>query len=78
MVEGEDYELLAWTDGMLSYHLDGNGKEMNPNRKFKEAEIVYYPKTKALAIQGHPEIMNPVVHKETFEYLNGLINKYIR
>lgn len=54
MVEGEDYKLIAWTEGLSSHHLDGEGKEMNPP---KEAEIVFYPKTNALAIQGHPEYM---------------------
>lgn len=55
MKAGEDYELLAWTENMLAFHLNGNEEEMNGG-KYKEAEIVYYPKTKALGIQGHPSL----------------------
>lgn len=55
LVEGLDYKLLAWTEGMLNYHEDGNRNEMNPP---VEAEIVYYPKTRTLAIQGHPEYVS--------------------
>lgn len=51
----DEYEVLAWTQGMLPFHLDGENKEMNGGR-YKEAEIVYYPKTKALGIQGHPSL----------------------
>lgn len=72
MEEGVDYKLLAWTEGMLDFHLGGNNKEMNGG-KYKEAEIIYYPKTKALAIQGHPEMMKREKHSETFKYLDGLI-----
>lgn len=75
MKEGEQYELLAWTEGLLPFHLNGKEQEMNPA---KEAEIVYYPKTKALAIQGHPEFMKPNEYKETFKYLNTLIERYIK
>lgn len=71
----EDYELLAWSTINLSsvYHI-GTGLAEVPEH-FKEPEIVYYPKTRALCIQGHPEWMpkdQPVI-----AYINELIQKYL-
>lgn len=54
-----DHRLLAWADGRRSEvyigqdNVDIPGFENNP-----EPEVVYFPKTNALAIQGHPEFMN--------------------
>lgn len=70
------YKLLAWTEGMSSKHLDGNDKEIS-EKPFKEAEIVYYPATRALGIQGHPESMNRNEYPETFEYLDNLLDKLL-
>lgn len=58
-------------------HLDGNGKEMLD--KYGEVEICYYPKTKALGIQGHPEMMwrERWRYKETFAYLHGLLDNHL-
>lgn len=73
----EDYILLAWSEKPLSSnYLNGDNKYMALPIGFKEAEIVWYPKTKCLAIQGHPEYLDhrtsPVV-----KYLQGLIKDYI-
>lgn len=65
-----DFKLLGWTKGLLKFHEDGEEKEMNPPY---EAEVVYYPKTKALAIQGHPEMMRRSERPETFEWLDKQI-----
>lgn len=40
--------LIAWTKGMRSKEVEGD----------VEPEIVYFPKIKGLAIQGHPEFMD--------------------
>lgn len=53
-MDSEDYKILGWTEGMLEFHVGGNDEELNPP---KECEIVYYPKTRCLAIQSHPESM---------------------
>lgn len=72
-----DYQLLAWTKGISSIHEDGNQKEM-PLFRDKEAEIVYYNKINALAIQGHPEHMfNRPEYQQTIDYLQGMLNKFI-
>lgn len=49
----DEYQVLGWTEGMLPFHHDGDTKEMYPPQ---ECEVVYYPKTKCLGIQGHPRI----------------------
>lgn len=62
MVKDEDYKILAHAIGQSPYFLDGNNKpivmpERDSNNKVKEPEFVYYPKIKALGIQGHPKIL---------------------
>jgi gamma-glutamyl-gamma-aminobutyrate hydrolase PuuD len=54
-LEKKDYKILGWTYNLSKYHQDGSGKEMFPE---KECEIVYYPKTKSLGLQMHPEWMD--------------------
>ena len=74
----DNYKLIGWTNGISKMHEGGNEEEMSlPDGK--EAEIVYYPKIKALAIQGHPESLfqdygtRPSVNK-TIDYLRGLLD----
>lgn len=50
----EDYSIIGWTECMLNFHENGNQEEMSPE---VECEVVYYPKTKCLGIQPHPEYM---------------------
>lgn len=78
-LQKEDYKLIGWTKDLLDYHEDGNHKEMNPEF---ECEIVYYPKTKCLAIQSHPEMVfhnyeHNAVDKEYIDYVRELLNKLI-
>lgn len=75
-MNADEYKLLAWTEGMSSVHLDGTNKEIN-SEKFLEAEVVYYPKTKALGIQGHPEWMAAHSYKASFEWLDNILNKHL-
>src|SRR5690606_21563822 len=71
-MDKEDYKLLAWTTDTSPFHLDGNEKEMNPQ---KECEIVFYPRTRALAIQGHPEWMD--MQSDTVTYLRQMLNNHL-
>lgn len=57
----EDYEILAWSEGLIKYRTGGNGEEMETP---KDCEVVYYPKINALAIQGHPEML---INQNRFE-----------
>ena len=57
-----DHQLLAWTPQLSPTHLDGDDYQYKfpPEARdeagqVKEPEIVYFPKTHVLAIQGHPE-----------------------
>lgn len=62
-----DYKVLAYTEGLCTFHEDGEENEMNPA---VEAEVVYYPKTRALAIQGHPEALDKDKYPDTFKWLD--------
>jgi gamma-glutamyl-gamma-aminobutyrate hydrolase PuuD len=72
----DEYKLLGWTRDISRMHQNGRGEEMLFNG-LPEAEIVYFPKTKALGIQGHPEMMDEKKYPETFEYLRGLLNDHL-
>jgi hypothetical protein len=53
------YEIIAHSTYFRSNtYLDGDNKEIDIPKDFLECEIVYYPNTNSLAIQGHPEMMN--------------------
>lgn len=67
----DEYKVLAWT-AELDFHLGGSGEELNPPM---ECEVVYYPKTRCLGIQGHPERMN--FRCETVYYLQELIDELL-
>jgi hypothetical protein len=54
--EGDEYILMGWADPCLSrYYLDGMNKHL-PKLEV-EPEVIWYPKTRSLAIQGHPEYL---------------------
>lgn len=72
-----EYKLLAWSTNYRSdTYLDGKNQEKELRSNFLEPEIIYYPKTNSLAIQGHPEYTN--CPKETSEYVIKLIKKLIK
>jgi GMP synthase-like glutamine amidotransferase len=76
-MEKGSYKVLGWTEGMCGHHFDGEDKEIS-NEEFKEVEIAYYPETRALAIQGHPEeIHGEPRYKKTFEYLDSILDKHL-
>ena len=49
-----DHQLIAWTNNLSPYHKTEEG---DVGEVEQEPEIVYFNKTKALAIQGHPEFV---------------------
>lgn len=67
-----DYKILGWTKNMLRYHKKGDNTEMNPP---VEVEIIYFPKTKSLGIQGHPEWL-PENH-ESIVFFRTLLNSFL-
>lgn len=50
--ENIDYKLLAWTENLSPYHINGYGEDIKCE---KEPEVVYYPKINWLAFQNHNE-----------------------
>lgn len=70
--------LLAWSNHFRSNtYLNGNNEEIKLPISFLEPEIVYYPSTNSLCIQGHPEF--ETCSKTTSNYclkmVNNLLNK---
>lgn len=78
----DEYEVLAWGEQLSPRHIIQGEKQLefpanslDENGMFKEPEVIWYPKYKALAIQPHPE--NYGFPEETSKWLNNLILKYI-
>lgn len=73
MMPGEGAEILAWADPKLSsYHLGSGGSRIEVRR---EIEVVHFPKTNALAVQYHPELLGE--HEEGWAYYQELIAEFL-
>src|SRR6266568_4357008 len=80
----DQYKLLAWAinkdgDEKLSPYSLGENDDDDMSGD-KEAEVVFYPYTKALGIQPHPEML--VGNKEEWaqefiSYCQGLVEEYL-
>lgn len=58
----EDYHILAWAKELSPFYsneFDGDTQILEKDNEgcLKEPEMLYYPKTKCLGIQGHPEML---------------------
>jgi len=73
----DEYKVVAWSNsprGALStYYLDENDDQAPPPEK--EPEVVWYPKTKSLCIQGHPEYA--AINGPYFQYCQALVRRFI-
>lgn len=86
-MDKDDYEVLAWTEGNCTRH------ELMPNATLdalfpeepcrnREVEIIRFPKTRSLGIQGHPEMMfrrvaySPSI-RDSIDYCRALLNNLI-
>lgn len=65
------FELIAWAGGLSEVHFtpEGNIEEVE-----KEPEIVYWPKSKSLCIQSHPESMD--IGRD-LDYIHSVVTTYI-
>lgn len=56
-MDNEKYKILAWTKKGKStcYQATDYDDKVELTEDFVEPEVVWYPKTRSLAIQGHPE-----------------------
>lgn len=76
-MDKNDYEIIATATNFLSNtYLDGLNSEKELPKDFEECEIVYYPKTKSLCIQGHPEYSN--CPENTVKECLNLIESYLK
>jgi gamma-glutamyl-gamma-aminobutyrate hydrolase PuuD len=72
-------KILAWTNGISSFHYSQSWREeLNPPQ---ECEIVFYPESRCLGIQGHPEIMFGRNKQKDFSnsirYYQELLDKHL-
>jgi len=71
-----EYELIGYSEFFRSKtYLNGNNEEIETTKDFLEAEIVYYPNTKSLCIQGHPEYNH--CEQRTKDMCLNLIHNYL-
>lgn len=79
-----DHELIAWAPVSRSRHYEGITEEemerwprldTEPGG-YVEPEVVWFPKTKCLAIQGHPEFLP--VNDPYNQYIRELTEKYVQ
>lgn len=78
------FKVLGWSKHASAYHHSGAGDEMVNARieGNKEVEIAYYPMTKCLAIQSHPEMVfddynrSPRV-KQYIDYVREILSKHM-
>jgi anthranilate/para-aminobenzoate synthase component II len=70
------HTLIGWSDPPRCTRYEGaGGKEMNEMYTHHEAEIVYFPSIRGLAIQGHPEYA--YASREFIDFCNELVVEYL-
>lgn len=72
-----DYEVLAWTEGLSDHYTADVPKKtkfpkvaLDDKGVFKEPEMIWYPKTNCLGVQGHPEWQPG---KPAMDFINKII-----
>ena len=76
----EKYEVLAWTEQLSKEYrvdekavtLDFPTEALDADGLFKEPEMIWYPETRWLGVQGHPE-WSP--GKPALDYINKIIRE---
>lgn len=76
------FKVLAWSIGQSRYHYgetDEDEMVIGKVEDNKECEVVYYPKTRSLGYQGHPEMIfdrrhNDIDIEESIQYCRGLLD----
>ncbi len=74
--KGKDYILCAHSTRYLSpIYWDGENKDISIPDEFLEPEIVFYPESRSLAIQGHPEsnVMNEEDRNFILDYISSML-----
>jgi len=68
-----DFELIAQSEERMSYKYKRDMLHATKEPSY-EAEVVFFPKTRALCIQGHPEYLGP--EHPTSKWIHNLIKLY--
>lgn len=72
----QNYQIIAHPPEALSEHYQvGDRSNMELPDDFVEPEIVFYPKTNSLGIQGHPERMNK--HTAGVKLCKKIVDAYL-
>lgn len=72
-----DHEMIAWSSEKLSKRYIIGNDESDPEMTDKvEPEIVWFPKIKALGIQGHPEFHGNPKQDPFVQYCMKLVDKF--
>lgn len=75
-LKGVKHNLLAWSLVPQSSVYEGENKKVYQDMfQAREPEVVYFPRTRGLAIQGHPEWMPE--ESEFVQYCLGLVKTYL-
>ncbi len=75
----DEYKLLGWTQGLSPYNEGESPEDVITSPDNKEAEVVWYPKIKALGIQAHPEWQyqtNNADDLKAIDWFKSLVYKY--
>ena len=68
----DKYRVIGWAENLSRHHEDADGKEMETP---VEPEILYFPETKFLGSQFHPEAMSS--EHPTVIYCKELLEKFM-
>jgi len=70
------YQLLAWANGLSNKYETGGGVifPKSNGEVFREPEVVYFPDTKSLSVQFHPEYMKD--DSRGYSYFQDLLKEY--
>lgn len=68
----EDYRILAWAENLSPFHLVQENKDLQIP---VEPEVLYFPKTRHLGAQGHPEWLAD--DSEAVIRMNNYINELL-
>lgn len=74
-VDPNNYILLGWAERISRHHLNGDNVDYRFPTDYKEPEVIFWPKTKSIGFQMHPEAMNPVC--DLVKYCQEMVSKYI-
>lgn len=75
-LDSDRFELIAWSKYFRSpNYLNGDNEQMEVPDGFLEPEIVFYPQSRSLCIQGHPEMGG--CPEETKDLCLELIDNYL-